>query len=148
MTINNHKNSHDRLFINYQYQSIVIDCYQLSRTCLKHEMTNWQNSTLVRVNSAQVGLNIIVLNNSKVSFYRYTHPTLNLHHTAISSFEHWVVVQFFWSIHREHTILLSRERVNKGTKRMNSLHLSPHLISSILRDFTGKTTAYKSCLTL
>ena len=41
--------------------------------------------------------------------------------------------------HREHTILLSRERVNKGTKRMNSLRLSPHLISSILRDFTGKT---------
>ena len=32
--------------------------------------------------------------------------------------------------HREHTILLSRERVNKGTKRMNSLRLSPHLISS------------------
>ena len=50
--------------------------------------------------------------------------------------------------HREHTILLSRERVNKGTKRMNSLRLPPHLISSILRDFTGKTTAYKSCVTL
>ena len=30
---------------------------------------------------------------------------------------------------------------------MNSLCLSPHLISSILRDFTGKTTAYKSCVT-
>ena len=43
--------------------------------------------------------------------------------------------------HREHTILLSRERVNKGTERMNSLRLSLHLISSILRDFTGKTTA-------
>ena len=41
----------------------------------------------------------------------------------------------------EHTILLRRERVNKGTKRMNSLRLSPHLISSILRDFTRKTTA-------
>ena len=25
--------------------------------------------------------------------------------------------------HREHTILLSKERVNKGTKRMNSLPL-------------------------
>ena len=49
--------------------------------------------------------------------------------------------------HREHTILLSRERVNKGTKRMNSLRLSPHLIFSILREFTGKTTAYKSCVT-
>ena len=53
-----------------------------------------------------------------------------------------------WSDHKEHTILLSRERVNKGTKRMKSLRLSPHLISSILRDFTGKTTAYKSCVTL
>ena len=31
---------------------------------------------------------------------------------------------------------------------MNSLRLSPHFISSILRDFTGKTTAYKSCVTL
>ena len=40
-----------------------------------------------------------------------------------------------------YTILLSRERVNKGTKRMNSLRLSLHLISFILRDFTGKTTA-------
>ena len=29
------------------------------------------------------------------------------------------------SLHREHTILLSRERVNQGTKRMNSLPLSP-----------------------
>ena len=49
--------------------------------------------------------------------------------------------------HREHTIFLSRERVNEGTKRMNSLRLPPHLISSILREFTGKTTAYKSCVT-
>ena len=31
--------------------------------------------------------------------------------------------------HREHTILLSRERVNKGTKRMNNLLLSPVVIS-------------------
>ena len=31
--------------------------------------------------------------------------------------------------HREHTILLSREKVNKGTKRMNSLPLSPLGIS-------------------
>ena len=35
---------------------------------------------------------------------------------------------------QEHTILLSRERVNKGRKRMNSLPLSPSL-----RDFAGKT---------
>ena len=38
------------------------------------------------------------------------------------------------SNHREHTILLNRERVNKGTKRMNSLSLSPLVISFILRD--------------
>ena len=31
---------------------------------------------------------------------------------------------------------------------MKSLGLSPHLISSILRDITGKTTAYKSCVIL
>ena len=31
--------------------------------------------------------------------------------------------------HREHTMLLSRERVNKGTKRMNSLPLSLVVIS-------------------
>ena len=31
--------------------------------------------------------------------------------------------------HREHKILLSRERVNKGTKRMNSLPVSPVVIS-------------------
>ena len=37
--------------------------------------------------------------------------------------------------HREHTILLNRERVNKGTERMNGLPLSPLLvISFILRD--------------
>ena len=39
---------------------------------------------------------------------------------------------------RKHTILLSRERVNKGTKRMNSLLLTPLVIFFILRDFTGK----------
>ena len=44
----------------------------------------------------------------------------------------WKSVQNRYSVHREHTILPSRERVNKGTKRMNSLRLSPHLISSIL----------------
>ena len=31
--------------------------------------------------------------------------------------------------HREHTVLLSRDRVNKGTKRMNSLPLSHVVIS-------------------
>ena len=53
-----------------------------------------------------------------------------------------------FSGHREHTILLSRERVNKGTKRMNSLPLSSLVISFILRDFTAKTAAYKSCIIL
>ena len=49
------------------------------------------------------------------------------------------------SYHREHTILLGREgeRVNKGTKRMNSLPLSPLIISFILHDFTGKTATWK-----
>ena len=42
--------------------------------------------------------------------------------------------------------MLSREKVNKGTKVMNSLLSSPLVIPSILRDFTGKTTAYKSCV--
>ena len=35
--------------------------------------------------------------------------------------------------HREHTILLSSERVNKGTKKMNSLSLSPVVISYLTR---------------
>ena len=48
-----------------------------------------------------------------------------------------------WGMHREHTILLSRERVNKGTKRMNSLPLSPVVVSFISRDFTVKTPDYK-----
>ena len=54
------------------------------------------------------------------------------------------------SHHREHTILLSREkeRVDNGTKRMNSLALSSLFIYFIVRDFTGKTAAYKSCVTL
>ena len=43
-----------------------------------------------------------------------------------------------------------RERVNKETKRMNSLLLSPLVISFILRgllrDFIGKAAAYKSCV--
>ena len=43
-------------------------------------------------------------------------------------------VGFNWSQHREHTILLNRERVNRGTKIMNSLPLSPLVISFILRD--------------
>ena len=40
--------------------------------------------------------------------------------------------------HREHTILLNRERVNKGTKRMNSLPLSPLVISYLTRYLLGK----------
>ena len=58
-----------------------------------------------------------------------------------------VLLPRFNSNHREHTILLSRERVNKGTKRTSSLPLSPvgHLFS--LLDLGGKT-AYKSCNTV
>ena len=41
---------------------------------------------------------------------------------------------FFYTNHREQTVLLNRERVNKGTKRMNSLSLPPLVISFILRD--------------
>ena len=47
--------------------------------------------------------------------------------------------------HREHTILLSRERVNRVNKGTNN---SPVVISYILREFTGKAAAYKSCVTL
>ena len=41
---------------------------------------------------------------------------------------------FFLFLHREHIMLLNRERVNKGTGGMNSLPLSPLVISFILRD--------------
>ena len=52
-------------------------------------------------------------------------------------------------VHREHTILLSRESVNKGTKRMNSLPLLfLAVISFILHDFTRKTAAHKSLVAL
>ena len=47
--------------------------------------------------------------------------------------------------HREHTILLSRERVNRVNKGTNNF---PVVISFILHDFTGKTADYKSCVTL
>ena len=50
--------------------------------------------------------------------------------------------RFAWR-HREHTILLSRERVNRVKKGTNS---SPVVISIILRDFTWKAAAYKSCV--
>ena len=43
--------------------------------------------------------------------------------------------------HGGHTLLLSRERVNKGPKRMNNLSLSSLFISFTLRHFTGKTAA-------
>ena len=59
-----------------------------------------------------------------------------------------IILVLYLTNHREHTILLSRERVNKETKRMNRLPLSPLVISFILRDFTAKTVAYKSCVTL
>ena len=42
-------------------------------------------------------------------------------------------LQSAWSAHREHTILLSKEKVNKGTKRVNSLLLSPLVFSFILK---------------
>ena len=60
-----------------------------------------------------------------------------------SGFESLYSGQFILSIHREQIILLSRERANKGTKRMNSLPLSPLVISFILHDFTGKTAAFQ-----
>ena len=51
--------------------------------------------------------------------------------------------------YREHTVSPSKERVNKGTKIMNSLPLSTLAIPMLyLRDFTGKIAAYKSCVTL
>ena len=46
-------------------------------------------------------------------------------------------VKYLYNGHREHTILLNRERLNKGPKRMNSLPLSPLVISVILRDIYG-----------
>ena len=63
---------------------------------------------------------------------------------------------FFWFVHREHTILLSRERVNQGTKRMISLPLSPLVISYLTRFYwenccltiLGKTVALNSYLGL
>ena len=49
-------------------------------------------------------------------------------------------------VHREHTILLSRERANKGPKRKNSLLLSPVVIS--YTTLQGKLLLCKSCVTL
>ena len=50
--------------------------------------------------------------------------------------------------HREHTLLqIGRER-SEGTKTMNTLPLSPSVISFTLRYFTTKTVVYKSCGTL
>ena len=51
-----------------------------------------------------------------------------------SRFVYRVFFFFFSFNHREHTILLNRERVNKGTKRMSSLPLPSLVISFILRD--------------
>ena len=49
---------------------------------------------------------------------------------------------------RAHNLAQQGVRENKGTKTMNSLPLSPLVISFILRYFTGKTVASKSCVTL
>ena len=42
------------------------------------------------------------------------------------------------SHYREHTILLKRERVNKGTKRMNSLPLSSVVKLYLMRPYREK----------
>ena len=47
-----------------------------------------------------------------------------------------------------HNLAELGERVNKGTKTLNSLPSSPLVISFTLRDFTEKAAAYKSCITL
>ena len=52
--------------------------------------------------------------------------------------KYYLHLKLNYTYHREHTILLNRERVNKGTKRMNSLPLSPLVISFILRDIYWK----------
>ena len=49
------------------------------------------------------------------------------------------IPKVFKSNHREPTVLLSRKRVNEGVKK------SDHLF---LRDLTGKTATWKSCVTL
>ena len=88
----------------------------------------------------------MILNLKTLEFVSYYHFKIDTIQTALKLMRPGC---FMASVDpQEHTILLSRERVNKGTKRMNSLRLPPYLISSILRDFTGKTTAYKSCVTL
>ena len=90
----------------------------------------------------------LLLNGEYFKDYEHVLGTLGFSHLSKSQ---WIcVVKWLhphvkdlaqWSCHREHTNLLNRERVNKGTKRMNSLPLSPLVIS-----FT--TAAYKSCVTL
>ena len=54
----------------------------------------------------------------------------------------------YCTLHRKHTISLSRDRVNKGTERKKIVYLCLLVSSLSLRDFTGKTAAYKSCATL
>ena len=55
-------------------------------------------------------------------------------HTHFNPTETFQYTHFTSCHHREHTILLNRERVNKGTKRMSSLPLPSLVISFILRD--------------
>ena len=58
-------------------------------------------------------------------------------------FGHYLAWQVFLLKHKEHTVLLSRERVKK---RMNSLPLSSFVTSCTLH--YRETATYKSCLTL
>ena len=57
-----------------------------------------------------------------------------------------------YMLHREHTMLLSREREKIKERKQWTVYLclllSSLFISFILRVFTGKTAAYKSCVTL
>ena len=70
---------------------------------------------------------------------------INIYYTVLCA-RYFLPIKIFLitsaSNHREHTILPSRERVNKGTKRMNSYPLSPVVI------FREKTATYKSSVTL
>ena len=77
------------------------------------------------------------------SIKRISHcvPPATLHtiyHGLVQS--HFDYCSVVWGNHREHTILLNRERVNKGTERMNSLPL-PSLVTDLFyltRHLLGK----------
>ena len=87
-----------------------------------------------------------------ITWYKIRHAGGQAHHYSRTGTLKQRPVKLDWLRHREHTILLSRERVtrvNKGTKRMYSSPVVINVvISFILRDFTWKTAAYKSCVTL